>query len=129
MSGSMTPPPPAGGATPPSAGAPSPGSPPIGSSPMTGPTQNLGKVAQGQKMVRALLDGMAMALAAVGVSTPLGQALSKALTDIGKHVPPDAGPNDAMRQMAAKQAQMAPHQAAMAGAKPAMPPATPPMAA
>lgn len=88
---------------------------------MTGPTQNLGSVAQGQKMARALVDGMALILTKIGASTPLGQAISKSITDIGKHVPPESGPNDALKAMALKQTQMQPHQAAMGGATPAPP--------
>ena len=82
-------------------------------------------------MVSALLTGMAMVLTKVGPGTPLGQAVAKAITDIGKHVPPGAstpqGDSNQIKAMAMRQAQMAPHQAAVGaqGAPPsgaAMPP-------
>jgi hypothetical protein len=98
---------------------------------MSGPSQNAGKMAQAMKATRALLSGMAGTLMLAGPSTPLGQALNKAIMDIGKHVPPDPGPNDTFRQMAQREGQMAPHAAALQAAvpKPAAPPSAPPMAA
>ena len=96
---------------------------------MTGPTQNLGLVAQGQKMAKGLVDGLAMILAKVGASTPFGQDITKCITMLGKHVQADAGPSDALKQMAMKQTQMAPHQAAMGAAQPAPKPPAAPMAA
>jgi hypothetical protein len=127
------------GATPtPPPGGPQPGQPPIGSSPATGPSQNLGKMAQGIQAAGALLKGMAMVMAMVGPETPLGQALNKSITDIGKNIPPGAstpaGENNFVKQMALRQQQMGPQQAAVAGMqKPPgaapPPPAAPPMAA
>lgn len=99
---------------------PQPGQPPIGSSPATGPTQNLGLAAKGIQAVGALMNGMAMVIPLVGAGSPLGQSLAKALTDIGKHVPPGAaspqGQQDFIRQMAMKQMQMGPQQAALGNA-------------
>ena len=126
-----TPPPESPGAAAPPGGAPTPGQPPIGSSPATAPTQNLGHAAQGIQIVGMLLNGMAMAIAKVGASTPVGQALSKALVDIGKHVPPGSstpqGEQNAMQAMMQKKMQMAPQMAAMGaqGPRPPMPGAPP----
>lgn len=86
---------------------------------MTGPTQNLGSMAQGMKLAQALVDGMALLLPKVGASTPLGQAIAKAMIDIGKNLPANPMPNDGLKQMAMKSMQMAPHQAAMKAAAPA----------
>lgn len=93
-------------------------------------------MAQGIQAAGALLKGMAMVMALVGPETPLGQSLNKAITDVGKHIPPGAsspqGETNFIKQMALRQQQMAPHQAAVAGAAPhPMPPpgAAPPPAA
>jgi hypothetical protein len=92
-------------------------------------------MAQGIQAAGALLKGMAMVMAMVGPETPLGQALNKSITDVGKHIPPGAsspqGENSFAKQMVMRQQQMAPHQAA-AGAMqrpPGAPPAPPGMAA
>lgn len=81
--------------------------------------------------VGALLNGMAMVIPLVGAQTPLGQSLAKALTDIGKHVPPGTatqqGENNFMKQMAMRQQQMGPQKAAVAAQ--GAPPTPPPMAA
>jgi hypothetical protein len=89
---------------------------------MTQPSQNLGLVAQGQKIAGALVDAMAMALSKVGGSTPFGQDLASAIKLLGKHVPAGAPPSDALKGMAMKQSQMAPHQAAMGAAGGGAPP-------
>lgn len=108
---------------------------------MTGPTQNVGHQAQGMQILSVLLDGMTLALTKIGAGTPAGQAVAKAIVDIGKHVPPGAtspqGATNAMRSMALRQTQMRPHMAAQGGppppggAAPQPPPggAAPPMAA
>jgi hypothetical protein len=111
-----------------------PGQPPIGSSPATGPSQNLGFAAKGIQAVGALLNGMAMALPLVGAQTPLGQAIAKSMTDIGKHIPPGStspqGHEQFLKSMLMKQQQMGPQRAAVASQSPAPPPppggATPP---
>jgi hypothetical protein len=76
--------------------------------------------------VGVLLNGMAMIIPMVGPATPIGQAIAKALTDIGKHVPPGAsspqGEKNAMQQMMMRQQQMAPHKAAMGAMGSAPPP-------
>lgn len=124
---------------PPGAGNPS-GAPLIGSSPMTGPTQNLGEAAQGNQILQMLLEGMAMALLKFGPASPIGMSLNKAIMDLGKHVPPGAaspqGVSNALKAMALKKMQMQPQQSAMAamspggpggpGGAPAMPPPKPP---
>ena len=127
----------------PPAGPPQ-GQPPIGSSPATGPTQNLGLAAKGIQAAGAVLNAMAMVIPLVGAHTPLGQSLAKAMTDIGKHLQPGAaspqGERNFMQQMMQRQQQMAPQRAAVMsqqgpapGGNPAgaggPPPATPPMAA
>jgi len=125
------------GAAAPPGGPPPPGQPPIGSSPATGPTQNLGHAAKGMQAVGALLNGMAMVIPLVGANTDIGQALAKALIDIGKHAPPGSstpqGENNFMQSMMQRKMQMAPQQAAMGaqGPRPPMPGAgaPPPMPA
>jgi hypothetical protein len=86
-------------------------------------------MAQGIQAAGALLKGMAMVMAMVGPESPLGQALNKSITDVGKHIPPGAsspqGENNFVKQMALRQQQMAPHQAA-AGAMQRPPGAPPP---
>lgn len=73
---------------------------------------------------------MAMVIPLVGAQTELGQALAKAMVDVGKHIPPGSstpqGEDNFAKQMMARRQQMGPQMAAMAqqGAKPAMP-ATP----
>lgn len=65
-----------------------------------------------------MLQGMAMVIQMVGPASPLGQALAKAIGDIGKHIPPGSvspqGTNDFVRQMAMRQRQMGSQQAALA---------------
>ena len=89
---------------------------------MTGPTQNLGHAAQGMQILSLLLDGMTLALTKIGAGTPAGQAVAKAIVDIGKHVPPGAtspqGASNAMRSMALRQTQMRPHMAVQGGPPP-----------
>ncbi len=129
MSGTATTPPQA--APPP--GASSPGQPPIGSSPATGATQNLGMAAKGMQAVGALLNGMAMTIPLVGAGSPVGQALAKAMVDIGKHVQPGAsspqGENEFVKQMALRQQRMGSQQGAIASQQPRPPGAPPPTAA
>lgn len=116
MSGSVSPPPQAQAA--PQSGASPQGQPPIGSSPATGPTQNLGNAAKGVQAVSALLHGMAMIIPLVGPASPVGQALAKAMVDIGKHVQPGSGTpqgeSEFIRQMAQRQTQMGTQHAAIA---------------
>ena len=114
--------------SPPPGSAAQPGQPPIGSSPATGPSQNLGRMAQGIQAAGALLKGMAMVMALVGPETPLGQSLNKAIADVGKNLPAGShspeGENNFIKQMALRQQQMAPHQAAAGTtARPSTPPA------
>lgn len=124
MSGTLSPPNPQ--TAPPSAGA-SPGQPPIGSSPATGPTQNLGLAAQGIQAAGALLNAMARLIPAVGPATPIGQAIAKAMVDIGKHVQPGSttpqGEMNFAQRMVQTQQQMMPQRAAMAAMQ--RPPAPP----
>jgi hypothetical protein len=81
----------------------------------------------------ALVNAMAMLIPKVGAQTPLGQAFAKAITDIGKHLPPGSGSpqgeSNFIKQMAMRQAQMGPQRAAMAqqagGPQPAIAPPPP----
>ncbi len=90
----------------------------MGSSPVTSPTQNLGAAAAGMQAASALVNAMAMLIPKVGAQTPLGQAFAKAITDIGKHLPPGSGSpqgeSNFIKQMAMRQQQMGPQRAAMA---------------
>lgn len=128
-------------------GPPPPGQPPMGSSPATGPSQNLGMAAKGLQAAGALLNAMAMVIPLVGAGSPLGQALAKGMTDIGKHIPPGTsspqGEQQFAQQMLMKQRQMASQRAAVGSQMPgaggptgagapgagAPPPSAPPMAA
>lgn len=129
MSGSIPQQP--GAAAPPGAGSPpQQGQPPIGSSPATGPTQNTGMQAKALQGVGVLLSGMASAIQALGPTSPIGQALTKAMMDIGKHVPPGSvtpeGEMNFIKQLAMKAQQMAPQRAAMASQGGPPPGAMPP---
>lgn len=79
--------------------------------------------------VSMLLNGMAMVIPMVGAHTPLGLSVAKALSDIGKHVPPGAsspqGDNNAMQQMQQRALQMQSQRAAM-GAQGGPPGGAPP---
>jgi hypothetical protein len=115
----------------PSPGGPPQGQPPIGSSPATGPSQNLGLAAKGMQAAGALLNAMAMVIPLVGAGSPIGQALAKAMVDIGKHVPPGTaspqGESEFVKQMALRQQQMGSQRAALASQQP--PPGAAPGAA
>lgn len=67
--------------------------------------------------VGALLKAMPMVLQMVGAETELGQAVAKALVDIGKHLKPGAsspqGEDNFMKQMMARNQQMRPQMAAL----------------
>lgn len=80
---------------------------------MTGPTQNLGSMAQAQKLAGAMVDTVAMILPKVGASTPFGQDLVKVMQLLGKHVQAGAPPSDGLRNLAMKQQQNQPHAAAL----------------
>ena len=105
----------------------------MGATPATTATQNLGMAAKGMQAVSALLNGMAMIIPLVGAGTPVGQALAKAMVDIGKHVQPGTaspqGDNEFIKQMAMRQAQMGSQRGALGvpgGAGGAPPGAAPP---
>lgn len=120
MSGTVAPAaPPTPGAMP---GGQPQGQPPIGSSPATGPSQNLGMAAKGMEATGALLNAMGMLIPMVGAGTPLGQSIAKAIGDIGKHIQPGAatpqGSKNFAQQMMLQQAQMGPHRAAIASQAP-----------
>jgi len=89
----------------------------MGSSPATGATQNLGQQAKGLQAAAAIVDGLAMIVPLVGASSPLGQSLTKAMLDIGKHIPPGAateqGKTNQLQSQMMKQQQMRPQLAAM----------------
>jgi hypothetical protein len=74
-----------------------------------------------------LLNLMAAAIPQVGAGTPLGQALAKAVSDIGRHVPPGSaspqGENNYMREMMQKRLQSGSQMAALgaAGGQPPRP--------
>lgn len=71
--------------------------------------------------------------AMIGPETPLGQAFSKAILDIGKLIPPGTaspqGEDNFMKEMAMKRQQMGPHRAAVASQMPAAPAPPAPAAA
>jgi len=82
--------------------------------------------------VGAILNGMAMVIPLVGAGSPVGQALAKAMADIGKHVQPGAntpqGDNEFVKQMAMRQQRMGSQQGAIASQAPPpqpMPPGAP----
>lgn len=106
----------------PPGGAPTQGQPPMGSSPATGPSQNLGMAAKGMQAVGAILNSMAIVIPLVGPGSPIGQALAKAVVDIGKHVAPGSsspqGEQEFAKQLLLRQAQMGSQQTAMASQAP-----------
>lgn len=117
------------GAPPPGAGMQ--GQPPIGSSPATGPTANAGHAVKGNQIIGAALAMLSMGVGLVGANSPLGQKCLKALSDIGKDLPPGAstmtGENDALKSMLMKRQSMGPAMAmAQQGAGAAPPPQQPP---
>jgi hypothetical protein len=59
-----------------------------------------------------LLKGMALLMAMAGPQTPLGQALGKAIQDVGKHVPPGSSSEQGQQNFA--QAQVMQNQKMMA---------------
>jgi hypothetical protein len=85
---------------------------------MTGPTQNLGSMAQAQKLAGAMVDTVAMILPKVGASTPFGQDLVKIMQLLGKHAQAGAPPSDGLRNLAMKQQQNQPHAAALQASAP-----------
>ncbi len=113
------------GAAPVGAGT-QPGQPPFGSSPTSVPTPNRGNEASGIAQLGVVVNLMAKALPMLGAHTEPGRILMKAMTDLGKYVPPGAvSPGvtqTSMEQMLAKQRQMGPQIAAMRGAPGAPPP-------
>jgi hypothetical protein len=98
----------------------------MGSSPATGPTQNQGLQAKGIQAAAALVNGMSMIIPIVGATSPIGQAIAKAMMDIGKHIPPGAVSPEAqenqLKQMMQKAQQMRPQMAAMQAQGAAPPP-------
>ncbi len=120
----------------PPAAAPQPptqGQPPIGSSPATGPTPNAGNAVKGNQIVGAALGMLSLAVPLLGPGSPLGQKILKAMTDIGKDLPPgattQAGEKNALEGLMMRQQSMGPAMAAQRqGAPPAAapPPAAPP---
>jgi hypothetical protein len=108
------------------------GQPPIGSSPATGPTPNAGNAVKGNQIVGAGLAMLSLAVPLLGPGSPIGQKILKALTDIGKDLPPgattQAGEKNALEGLMMRQQSMGP---AMAAQRQGMPPAggAPPPAA
>lgn len=83
--------------------------------------------AQGLQAAGALLNAMARLIPSVGPATPLGQAIAKAMVDIGKHVQPGSttpqGEMNFAQRMVQNQQQMMPQRAAMAAMQPRPAPA------
>ena len=114
-----------------------PGQPPFGSSPTSVPTPNKGNEAAGAAQLGVIINLMAKALPMLGAHTEPGRVMMKAMTDLGKYVPPGAvSPGltqTTIEQMLAKQRQAGPQIAAMRGGAPggappgAPPPGAPPM--
>jgi len=112
------------GAAPAAAPQPPPqGQPPIGSSPATGPTPNAGNSVKGNQIVGAALGMLALAVPLLGPGSPIGQKILKAMTDIGKDLPPgattQAGEKNAMESLMMRQQSAGP---AMAAQRQGMPP-------
>ena len=103
-------------AQPPQGGA-KPDQPPFGSSPATGPTQNLGRVAAGMARIGLLVQSMTETLQLVGATSEPGQDLLDAIKKLSKHIQPgsvsDSEKKNQLQGMLMKQQQMAPHMAAM----------------
>ena len=117
-----------------------PGTPPIGSSPVTGPTANLGVQAAAVQGVGLLIKLSGELIPRVGASSPIGMDLAKMITMLGKHVQPGAvspaAENNQLENLRMKQMTMAPQMAALraqggppgGGAPPGGPPGgAPPM--
>lgn len=92
------------GLTPGGGQSPQPQQAPFGASPATGPTPNKGYEAQAAQRVGAIVKAMTDILPLVGATSDLGRALMKAMTDLGKHVPPGSTSNAGERNQIEKMA-------------------------
>ena len=96
--------------------APGAGQPPAGSSPATGPTQNMGYQAAGMAKLALVVKGLESILPMFGAGSEPGQDILESIKRLSKHVPPGAvtpaAQNNAMQSMMLKQAQAAPMMAA-----------------
>lgn len=98
-------------------GQSSQGQPPFGSSPATGPTQNLGSTAGGLARIALILRIMEETLPLVGASTEPGQDLLKAMQMLAKHIQPGsvspASERNSLQNVMLKMQQNAPMMAAL----------------
>lgn len=106
---------------------------PIGSSPATGPTQNLGMQAHGLQAIAVSLRILEAALPHLGSSSEVGKDVIRAISTLSKHVDPGAisqvSEKNQLQSLAMKQQQMGPQVAAMRASQGASSPAPSPMAA
>ena len=94
-------------------GTPAPqGQPPIGSSPVTGKSPNLGYEAAGAQKLAILVEGMGQTIALVGATSEAGLAIADCIKRLSKFVPAGAvnqvGQSNALDGMRQKQMQTAP---------------------
>lgn len=112
----------------------------MGTSPATQPTQNRGQEMKGMQKLALLVGELPSLLAMLGATSEAGQAVTKAITLLAKHVPPGsaspAGKRNEIQDMAMQQTQnsalmqsMQQRGGAPGGAPPPQPGAPPPMAA
>ena len=98
------------------------GQPPTGSSPATGPTQNVGYQAAGMAKLALVVKGLEAILPMFGASSEPGQDILEAIKRLAKHIPPGSvgqtAQNNTAQNMALKQQQMAPMMAAQAANRP-----------
>lgn len=83
--------------------------PPVGSSPVTGKTPNLGYEAAGAQRMAMLVTGMGETIPLVGAASEAGVALADCIRKLAKFVPTGAvnstGQRNVLDQMRLKQAQ------------------------
>lgn len=107
----------------------------MGTSPATQPTPNRGLEMKGMQKLALLVGEMPSILADVGATSEAGQAITKAISLLAKHVPPGssspAGKRNEIQDMAMKQTQNAQlmaqlQQRGAPGAPPSPQPGAPP---
>jgi hypothetical protein len=107
----------------------------MGTSSATQPTQNRGQEMKGMQKLALLVGEMPSILADVGATSEAGQAITKAITLLAKHVPPGssspAGKRNEIQDMALKNTQNSAlmQQIQSRGAQPGAPPQAQPQAA
>ena len=98
------------------------GQPPTGSSPATGPTQNVWYKSAGMAKLALVVKGLEAILPMFGASSEPGQDILESIKRLSKHIPPGSvsqtAQNNTAQQMALKQQQMAPMMAAQQATRP-----------